>query len=70
MHRILSEVSRHMEQQHMAHRNLDKMRAENELAAREDGDRKVDLSFQTMAIWKTFWENGIFPDTKWGPQKK
>eukprot|EP00117_Sycon_ciliatum_P020645 scpid4505/ scgid18331/ len=40
MHRVLAEVSRHMEQQHVAHRNLDKMRAENEQVLKDESHRK------------------------------
>ena len=43
MHRVLAEVSRHMEQQHVAHRNLDKMRAENEHVLKEESERKVSV---------------------------
>jgi chromosome segregation ATPase len=42
MQRILSEVTRHMEQQYVAHRNLDKLRLENEGLSLRQKDRKID----------------------------
>ena len=45
MQRILSEVTHHMEQQYVAHRNLDKLRLENEGLSLRQKDRKVCCLF-------------------------
>ena len=57
MQRMLSEVTHHMEQQYTAHRNLEKLRTENEKLALRQKDRKV--SFLTIRISLSLVQNSI-----------
>ena len=45
MQRVLADVTRHMEQQYLAQKSLEKLRADNETLALRQKDRKVGLCF-------------------------
>ena len=43
MQRVLADVTRHMEQQYLAQKSLEKLRADNEALAIRQKDRKVGV---------------------------